>query len=285
MTKKFTRRTLVKIVHHLVIIALLVLVLLPFYILIINSFKRPKDITADPFSFPGFGNTPLVYTAYGVAWNDIKNYILNTVIVAFLEIFGVLLFASLAAYGFTRFKFKGKDTLFTVFLAFMMIPSILTLATQFSLVSIKLNLGGSFAGVVLPAIAGGMPVNIFLIRTFFSGVPDSLFEAAELDGASHVRRWFSIALPLCMPILFTIGLSTLLGAWNDVIWADLILHRTENLHTISVGVFNKYGGASKTITDTVIYAGYCIASLPLIIAFAFTSKQFIKGLTNGAIKM
>ena len=130
-----------------------------------------------------------------------------------------------------------------------------------------------------------MPVNIFLIRTFFSGVPDSLFEAAELDGASHARRYFSIALPLCMPILFTIGLSTLLGAWNDVIWADLILHRTEHLHTISVGVFNKYGGANKTITDTVIYAGYCIASLPLIIAFAFTSKQFIKGLTNGAIKM
>lgn len=254
--------------------------------MIINSMKEPNLISRDPFSIPGFSaSNPLVLSGYTYAWLDVKKYILNTVIVAFAEVFGVLLFASLAAYGFTRFKFKGKDTLFTVFLAFMMIPSILTLATQFSLVSVKLNLGESFWGIILPAVAGGMPVNIFLIRTFFAGVPDSLFEAAELDGASHLRRYLSLALPLCMPILFTIGLSTLLGAWNDTIWAGLILGAEEELYTISVGVFKNYTGANATIKEHRIYAAYCIASLPLVIAFAFTSKQFIKGLTNGAIKM
>ena len=139
---------------------------------------------------------------------------------------------------------------------------------------------------ILPAIAGGMPTGVFLIRTFFSGVPDSVFEAAELDGAGHIRRYLTLALPLSMPILFTIGLSTLLGAWNDIIWARLILYGKENLYTISVGVFVSFNSSvNKSITDTVVYAGYCIASLPLVLVFALTSKQFIKGLTSGAIKM
>ncbi|MBQ9480657.1 MAG: carbohydrate ABC transporter permease [Clostridia bacterium] len=275
-----------KAIHHAVIVALLFMVMLPFYILIINSLKLPKDIIKDPFSFPGTDKAPMLLSGYGVAWKLVKGYIFNTVIVAVSEIFGVLLFASLAAYGFTCFRFRGRNQLFTFFLAFMMIPSILTLASQYALVYSGLKLGRTFAGVILPAVAGGMPVNIFLIRTFFNGVPGSLFEAAELDGASHFSRYIKIAVPLSMPILFTIGLSTLLGAWNDVIWSRLILYGNEKLYTISVGVFVSFNStANRSITDTVIYAGYCIASLPLVIAFALTSRQFIKGLTNGAIKM
>ncbi|MGN1077919.1 MAG: carbohydrate ABC transporter permease [Candidatus Gallimonas sp.] len=271
---------------HLTLIVLLFLVLFPFYILIVNSFKLPKDILINPFSFPGTDEVPLVLSAYGVAWGYVKNYLLNTVVIAVIEIAGVLIVASAAAYGFARFRFLGKNALFTVILAFMMIPGILTLAPQYSLVYSTFNLKQTYAGVALPAIAGGLPVGIFLIKTFFAGVPDSLFEAAELDGAGHIRRFLTMAVPLSMPILFTIGLSTLLGAWNDIIWARLILYGREDLYTISVGVFVVFNsGTNKSITDTVVYAGYVIASLPLVIAFCFTSKQFIKGLTTGAIKM
>lgn len=285
-TKTRRRVRASQIAVHAVIIVLLFLVLFPFYILIVNSFKLPKDIFVNPFSFPGTPQAPLVLTAFGTAWGYIKNYLLNTVIIAVLEIAGTLLFASMAAYGFSRFKFAGKNIVFTVFLAFMMIPGILTLAPQYALVYNNLRLGQTMAGVILPAIAGGMPTGVFLIRTFFSGVPDSVFEAAELDGAGHIRRYLTLALPLSMPILFTIGLSTLLGAWNDIIWARLILYGKENLYTISVGVFVSFNSSvNKSITDTVVYAGYCIASLPLVLVFALTSKQFIKGLTSGAIKM
>lgn len=271
---------------HVVIVVLLLLVLFPFYILIINSFKLPKDILINPFSIPGTAEVPMVLGAYGTAWGYIRNYLWNSVVVAFLEIVGVLFIASIAAYGFARFRFVGKNFLFTVFLSFMMIPGILTLAPQYALVYSTLHLGQTYMGVVLPAVAGGLPVGIFLIRTFFAGVPDSIFEAAELDGASHFRRYLMMAVPLSLPILFTIGLSTLLGAWNDIIWARLILYGKENLYTISVGVFVVFNSdANKSITDTVIYAGYCIASLPLVVAFCLTSKQFIKGLTTGAIKM
>ena len=285
-TKTRRRVRASQIAVHAVIIVLLFLVLFPFSILIVNSFKLPKDIFVNPISFPGTPQAPLVLTAFGTAWGYIKNYLLNTVIIAVLEIAGTLLFASMAAYGFSRFKFAGKNIVFTVFLAFMMIPGILTLAPQYALVYNNLRLGQTMAGVILPAIAGGMPTGVFLIRTFFSGVPDSVFEAAELDGAGHIRRYLTLALPLSMPILFTIGLSTLLGAWNDIIWARLILYGKENLYTISVGVFVSFNSSvNKSITDTVVYAGYCIASLPLVLVFALTSKQFIKGLTSGAIKM
>jgi ABC-type glycerol-3-phosphate transport system permease component len=249
--------------------------------MIINSLKTTPDISKYPFDFPGTAKAALYVGAYSQAWTLVSQFIVNTVLVAGLEIVGVVFLSSMAAYGFTRFKFKEKELLFTVFLAFMMVPGILTLASQYALVYSGLNLKQTIAGVVLPAIAGGMPVNIFLIKTFFAGVPDSLFEAAEIDGASHMRRYFTFALPLSLPILFTIGLSTLMGAWNDVIWAGLILQGKEELYTISLGVFERIDSGNKSL----MYAAYTIASLPLIIAFALTSKQFIKGLTNGAIKM
>lgn len=122
-----------QIMSHIIIICLLIMVLFPFYILVINAFKSPSDIMKNPLSFPGSNGSDVVTGAFKAAWPYISKYILNTFWVAFLEVFGVLLFSSLAAYGFSRFKFKGKDTLFMVFLAFMMVPGILTLATQYSL--------------------------------------------------------------------------------------------------------------------------------------------------------
>lgn len=285
ITKRRRKITAGQIFSHIIVICLLIMVLFPFYILIINSFKSPGDILKDPLSFPGTEGVEVVEGAFKAAWPYISKYILNTFIIAFFEVFGVLLFASLAAYGFSRFKFKGKNTLFMLFLAFMMVPGILTLATQYSLVYTTLNLKQTYAGVILPAIAGGMPINIFLMKTFFDAIPSDIYEAAEMDGASKLRCYFKIAIPMSTPILFTVGLSTLLGAWNDIIWARLILYGNEDLYTIGVGVFTMFGSNAAKIPDTVIYAGYCLASLPLIIAFFFTSKQFIKGLTDGAIKM
>ena len=279
------KRKIGQLLCHVFVIAMLLMVLLPFYVLIINSLKMDTDIMLNPFSFPGTTKAPLVLGTYKAAWLFLQKYIVNTVVIAVLEVVGVVLFSSMAAYGFTRFTFKGNDVLFTVFLGFMMVPGILTLASQYALVYRTLNLKQSYWGVVLPAIAGGMPVNIFLVKTFFAGVPDSLFEAAEIDGASHARRYLTIALPLSMPILFTIGLSTLMGAWNDVIWARLILYGKDELYTISVGVFVAFENEANKIPNAVKFAGYVLASLPLVIAFSLTSKQFIKGLTNGAIKM
>lgn len=276
-----------KVIHHAVLIFLLVLVLVPFWLMIINSFKTQTDITNDAFSLPLINGTSFTTGGYEIAWLYIKNYIWNTVIVAVLEVVGSVFIASFAAYGFSCFNFKGKNLLFTLFLSFMMVPSILTLASQYSLVANTFHLRQTFAGVILPSIAGGLPVNVFLMSTFFNGIPKSLFEAADVDGAGYIHRYFKIALPLSAPILFTVGLSTLLGAVNDIIWARLILFGKEGMYTLGVGVFAVFNSANPgdQLPGTVIYAGYCLASIPLVAAFMMTSKQFIKGLTNGAVKM
>lgn len=172
-----------------------------------------------------------------------------------------------------------------MFLAVMMIPSVLTLIPQYQLVSVSYGLQNNYFGVILPAAAGAVPMAVFLIRTFFDGLPQDIFEAGVIDGCSNLRMYFAIALPLSLPILATQGLLTFMSSYNDYLWPLLIL-RDEEMRTTSVIL--------KSLTDTlynetnsmnVAIAGYVLASLPMIILYALCSKQFVKGLTSGSFKM
>ena len=266
---------------HSIVIILLFLVLVPLYFLILKSFKTPTQETESPFGW----TFPLFWENYSLAWEFVKGYILNTIIVAVCQTFGVLLVCSAASYAFVRYKFPGKNILFMIILAFMMIPGTLTLIPQYQMVMNVFGMANNYAGVFLPAIAGAIPMGVFLLNTFFSGLPRDLFEAAELDGASRLRQYFMVALPLSVPILATLGIMQLIGAWNNLLWPQLIL-TDERMHTIAVGLapfsesyYNQY------LSMGVPFAGYVIVSLPLIIIFFFASKQFISGLTSGAFKM
>lgn len=278
--KKMRKKASVsQIVLNFVTITLLLLTLFPFYVMIINAFKSPTQFLVDPLGVP----TEWVFSYFAVAWEYVKYYFINTMIIAVAEVVLAVLVNGAAAYGFARFRFKGRDAMFMCVLAIMMIPGILTLIPQYALVH-KLGLSGSLLGVILPQIAS--PFSIFLLKNFFQGLPQEVFEAAEIDGASGITKFFRIAMPLAKPILFTVGLTTLMGCWNDLIWPRLILLGHEDLYTISVGIMeltNMYGNESFGMG--VPLAAYCIVSLPLLVAFFFTSKQFIKGLSAGAIKM
>lgn len=278
--KKARRKVPVsQIVLNLVTIILLLLTIFPFYVMIVNAFKTPTQFLVDPLGMP----TELVFSYFKIAWEYVKNYFINTLIIAAVEVVFAVLINGAAAYGFARFRFKGRNTMFMCVLAIMMIPGILTLIPQYALVH-KMGLSGSLLGVILPQIAS--PFSIFLLKNFFQGLPQEVFEAADIDGASGITKFFRIAMPLAKPILFTVGLTTLMGCWNDLIWPRLILLGHEELYTISVGIMeltNLYGNESFGMG--VPLAAYCIVSIPLLVAFFFTSKQFIKGLSAGAIKM
>lgn len=268
-----------QIVLNVVTIVLLVFTLFPFYVMLVNSFKTPTQFLVDPLGFP----REWVTSYFSVAWEYVKNYFINTIIIAVAEVVLAVIVNAAAAYGFSRFRFKGRDALFMCILAIMMIPGILTLIPQYGLV-FNMGLSGSLFGVILPQIAS--PFMIFLLKNFLQGLPQEIFEAAEIDGASGVVKFFLFAVPLSKPILFTVGLTTLMGCWNDLIWPRLILMGHEDLYTISVGIMeltNMYGNESFGMG--VPLAAYCIVSLPLLVVFFFTSKQFIKGLSAGAIKM
>lgn len=269
-----------QIISHIVIIILLFLSLYPLILMLVKSVK-----TIDQEIHHGFALTfPFNWSNYSLAWKYVSGYILNTFLISILNTVGILIATSTMAYGFTRYEFKGKNALFMAVLALTMIPGILTLIPQFCMVK-SFNMINTRLGVILPTIAGSLPMGVLLLRTFFNGLPGGLFEAASLDGANSFEMFFMIAVPLSVPILATLGLTSFLGSWNDLIWPQLILRR-DNLQTITIAMTsfttNYY---NTTHSYAVPMAGYVIVSAPLLILFAFTSKQFIAGLTSGAFKM
>lgn len=269
-----------QIIANIVILVLLFLSLYPIFLMLIKSVK-----TIDQEIHHGFSITfPFHWANYSLAWKSVSGYILNTFVLAIVNTAGILLICSCMAFGFTRYEFPGKNALFMAVLALMMIPGVLTLIPQYCMVK-DFGLVNSRLGVILPTIAGAIPMGTLLLKTFFNGLPGGLFEAAELDGANSLTKFFAIALPLSLPILATLGLTSFLNSWNDLIWPQLILRR-DTLQTITIAMTsfttNYY---NTTHSYAVPLAGYVIVSAPLLIIFAFTSKQFIAGITSGAFKM
>ena len=260
-------------------VALLVLQFIPIFITLIKSFKNLEQDFLHPYSI----TLPFEWANYVYAWDLVKDLFLNTFILAFANVFGTLALSSMGAFAFVRFRFPFKETIFTCILAIMMIPGTLTLVAQFMLVD-SLQLLHTRWAVILPTIAGNSSFNIFLLRTFFAGVPGEVMEAAEIDGASRFRQFWNFMLPLSLPIIFTAGLMLFMQSWNDLIWPMMVLK--EEHYTVATGLIPFTTEYYKmTGSYSVPMAGYVLTSIPLLILFFFTSKQFISGLTSGAFKM
>ena len=265
---------------HIIILFTLFLILYPLVLLIIKSFK---DVTQDQ-NYPFTLTFPLYFSNYRTAWLNIADYIGNSFIITLLQTAGTLLVAALTAFAFVRFSFPCKNIIFMAILSLIMIPGTLTLVSQYILIN-DLGLINSFFGEILPGVAGSIPMNLFLLRSFFGGVNAELFDAAKIDGASDLRTFWSIMLPLSLPIMMTVAMTTFMGAWNEYIWTRLVL-LDDTMHTIAIRVvsftesyFKMTGGYGAP------FAAYIISAVPLIVVFALASKQFIKGLTSGAFKM
>lgn len=279
-TVKPKKMTVGQIVMLIALIILLVLTLLPLYLMLIKSVKTIDQGNHQPYSL----TFPFNWANFSLAWANVSPYILNTVIISAITTALAIVLCATMAFGFTRFNFPGKEVLFMFVLALTMIPGVLTLLPQYELIN-NMNLIDNPVGVILPLATGQIPLGVMLLRTFYQGLPGDLFEAAELDGASQFYRFFKIAVPLSLPIMATLGLTAWMAAWNDLIWSSLVLQADE-IQTFTValsGFTDDY--YKKTHSWGVPLAGYVICSLPLIIIFSFTSKQFVSGLTSGAFKM
>ena len=270
-----------QIVLIIFVVFFLFLTLYPLLIMLIKSVKSPQQEILNP----NWLTFPFRFENYSEAWFYIDYTFVNTFVVSVGTTLLLLVVSSMASYGITRYRIPFKGAIIVMFLAVMMIPSVLTLIPQYQLVSVSYGLQNNYFGVILPAVAGAVPMAVFLIRTFFDGLPQDIFEAGVIDGCSNLRMYFAIALPLSLPILATQGLLTFMSSYNDYLWPLLIL-RDEEMRTTSVIL--------KSLTDTlynetnsmnVAIAGYVLASLPMIILYALCSKQFVKGLTSGSFKM
>jgi ABC-type glycerol-3-phosphate transport system permease component len=257
---------------------LALLMLYPFYFMVQTSLKDNTQFTeqfwlpAPPYHLDNYS------TAFGVIWQ----YILNSLIVVGAATAGVVAIATLAAYPFARMRFFGREVLYYSIIAMMMLPSVLTLVPQFVLVR-NFGLIDSYAGVALPYIALGETISIFIMRGFFASLPEELFEAARIDGASDVQVFLRLALPLVRPAMVTIAILQILTYWNDYVWPLLVLGDDSSRQTLILGLVNFQ---TRYMTEYgPQMAGYTLGALPLLVLFAFGMRQFVAGLTAGALKL
>jgi ABC-type glycerol-3-phosphate transport system permease component len=220
---------------------------------------------------------------YVWSWQIFRPYMRNSLLVSLTSALGVVIVASVSAYVFSRYRFPGHRFLFLVILSFMMIPGVLTLVPSFLWVK-KLGLINSYWVLILPYVAGGQIIAIFLMKGFFDGLPQELFESARLDGAGHFAQYWHIVLPLSKQILAVVVIVNILGTWNNFLWPQ-VANSDASYSVVSTGLYLMAHTQASAFGDkSTMYAAYVISAIPLLILFCYATKPFMTGVTSGAFK-
>jgi len=266
------------IFSHLVMIIWCVIVLFPIWVLIINSFKTRLTIYTNPFWIPSKWN----FKNYVDVFNDgnFLQYFLNTFTVVIISLFFVLFFSVLASYAFANWKGKASGLLFFFIIAGMMLP--IKIASIRLLEIIKsMGLLNTIWSLMPIYLAMGIPIGIFILTEFFRELPYELTEAGLLDGAGHMHILFRLLLPLVRPALSTVAIYNLIPFWNDL-WFPLIFINDEKSKTLLLGVTRLFG---QYQTDwSKVLAVLTLSAIPVLVMYLCMSKQFIAGVTAGAVK-
>lgn len=220
------------------------------------------------------------------AWNeaDFSKYMWNSTRITLLTLAGELTFSTLAAYAFARIKFPGRDVIFTVLLSTMMIPAMVTIIPNFLTVTWLGRIGpikwiNNWPALTIPFM--GSVFSIFLLRQFFAQVPDELFDAAQMDGAGHLRFLWNVVLPLSKAPLMVIIVLSFIGTWNALAWPMLVTN-SPAWRPIAVGLYSFIGEAGQMIN--LMMAGAFIAVIPILILYFFTQKQFTESIARSGLK-
>lgn len=273
--KKVINKT---VIPHVVLIFFGIIFSLPFIWLVSTSFKTPENVFKIP---PQWIPRPFKPENYVNAVKAIPffTYVKNTLIISILPIFGQMLSSALVAYSFSKIDWKGKKVLFPLVMATMMLPSQVTMIPVYIIWS-KLELVNTFTPLILPSLFGSA-FNIFLLRQFFLGIPDSLIEAARIDGASEFRIFAQLLLPLSKPVLTTIALFTFMGGWNDFMGPLMYLNESSKW-PLSIGLqafmFQYQQQWELLMAATVLF------TVPMIIVFFLGQKQFMEGIVMTGFK-
>jgi raffinose/stachyose/melibiose transport system permease protein len=262
------------------IAALLFLVLFgfPFVITVIMSFKSMPDYMSG--NYWGFPKQIFMGNIQKVLLSRFNLYFLNSVFVSGLSVILTIFIASLASYAFAKMKFRLSPLVFTLFIIGMMIPVHTTLIPIYQLTK-AMRLTDNLLGLVAPYISIGLPVAIYVITGFFREVPGSIQESAYIDGASSLRIYWSIMLPISIPAVSTVGILNFLTYWNEFIYAMTLINTTTK-RTVPLGIKEFYG--IEMVNIPAVFAAILVASLPVIIFYMFAQEKVINGLSAGAVK-
>ncbi len=209
---------------------------------------------------------------------NLGRYFFNSFVIA-LSVTGVsLLFNSLAGFAFAKYTFRGQKVIFSVLISSMIIPGQVTMLPVFLLLN-KLGLLNTYFGIIFPAMASVF--GIFLFRQYLLGIPDSLIDAARIDGAGDFLIYRKIILPLSAPILVTLALFTFMGTWNDFLW-PLIVMTDDTMYTLPVAIASLSQEYIRNVE--LMMAGSVITIVPIVIVFMALQKYYLKGIFVGGIK-
>ncbi|OGU72731.1 MAG: sugar ABC transporter permease, partial [Ignavibacteria bacterium RBG_16_34_14] len=189
-----------------------------------------------------------------------------------------LFFNSMAGYAFAKYRFKGKNQLFNLLLSSMIIPSQVTMLPLFLMLK-SMGLINTYMAIIIPGLANIF--GIFLIRQYVMSIPDSLLEAARIDGATDFQIYRRVIIPLATPILVTLAIFTFLGTWNDFLW-PLIALTDNSMYTLPVALANLMGEHTKD--PELMMAGSVLTIIPVIIVFLVLQKYYIRGIMMGSVK-
>jgi multiple sugar transport system permease protein len=263
---------------YLVLVVGAALWLLPFLWMVLGSVKTQAEIFADPPTWwpaaPTAGNFVRWFTEL-----DFGVFFVNSLTVALFTVAGNLLFCSMVGYALAKMEFAGKRILFAAVMITLMVPAVVTFVPLFVIVA-NLGLLNTIAALVLPFLTA--PVGVFLMRQFIQDIPDSLLEAARLDGASELRTFAQVVLPLCGPALATLGILTFLGSWNNFLW-PLVASQTQDMYTLPVALSLYSTGQYATDYGTLL-AGSVLIITPILVLFVLLQRYFVQGLATSGIK-
>lgn len=273
-----SRRQSRAILRHGVLIFFAVLAFYPILVSWFTALRPEAEVMRHPFGVP----TTLYLDNITTAWvqGRFGRYILNSIILTVPSVIGVVALSALAGYGIARFRFRGRMLMFYVMLLGLTVPfQSVMIPLYYQLLA--MGLLGSYLAVILPLIAYGLPFGIFLMQSFFEDLPHELSEAARVEGCSELRIFWSIMLPLARPAVSTLIVFQFMRSWNEFLMPLLYL-QDEAMRPIPLGLMFFQGTYTRDIG--LISAGVALSTIPVIIIYLIFQRQFVKGLTAGAVK-
>jgi raffinose/stachyose/melibiose transport system permease protein len=270
-------RALGRISKHGVLIVASAVALFPVYVMVTAAFKTQDGFLRSPFSPPFHASLHGFHTALN---DQFPRWLANSFIVTGGAVAATLVIASLAAWGFTRWNFPGRDALLAALVSLMVVPPVVLLVPLF-VFGARLGWISTFRLVILIYVGLMLPFSIFLLTSFFRTIPASMIEAARMDGASSWMIFRRIVVPLSAAPLTTLAVVNLLWAWNELLIA-LVFLQDDSKKTLMVGITSFESRYSLDIP--AIMSGLTLATLPIVALYVFGQRFFIKGLVSGAAK-
>ncbi len=274
------RQRVIRTVTYILLVIWALIVLFPFYWMVLTSVKSYGSYNAEYIPQLFTANPTMQNYADAFTAVPLMRYFGNTVIYTLITTGVMLVVTVLAAYAFARLEFRGRNLLFTLFLALMMIPNELVIITNFVTIT-NLGMRNTFAGLILPSITSVF--YIYLLKENFEQVPDELYKAAKVDGTSDLKYLFKVMIPICQPTIVTITILKVIECWNAYVWPRLITD-SPSYFLVSNGIqeIRENGFGRENIP--AMMAAVVVISVPLIILFLIFHKKIMAGVSRGGTK-